>query len=84
LAILDRNQYEKYSGELKKLLNSPVIAKSSHSADLQELLNGLLNWECDKRLTVDEVLSSRWMNDSTLITVKYLDKINNYENKQQL
>jgi hypothetical protein len=24
------------------------------------------------------------MNDSTLITVKYLDKINNYENKQQL
>lgn len=24
------------------------------------------------------------MNDSTLITVKYLDKINSYENKQQL
>jgi hypothetical protein len=24
------------------------------------------------------------MNDSTLITVKYLDKISSYENKQQL
>ena len=29
-------------------------------------------------------MSSKWMNDSTLITVKYLDKISSYENKQQL
>lgn len=27
---------------------------------------------------------SEWMNDSTLTTVKYLDKISSYESKQQL
>lgn len=43
-AVIDRNQYEKYSGDLKRLVNSPVIGKSSHPADLQELLRGLLEW----------------------------------------
>ena len=43
-SVVDRNQYEKYSGDLKRLANSPAIAKSSHPADLQELLRGLLDW----------------------------------------
>lgn len=44
----------------------------------------MLGVSASQRPSITEVLSSEWMNDSTLMTVKYLDKISNYEGKQQL
>lgn len=48
------------------------------------MLKELLCWDPARRSNCGDVLYSSWMNDSTLMTVKYLDKINNYESKQQL
>jgi SCY1-like protein 2 len=70
--------------ELQNIDGHPIIATSNQSNELGQLLRGILNWSPQKRLDLSEVLSSDWMNDKTLITVKYLDKISNYESKQQL
>lgn len=82
--IKDRAAYEKHVPELKRLASHSVIAKSKNPEELSELMRGLVAWEGGMRVGISEVLSSRWLNDSTLITVKYLDKISSYENKQQL
>jgi SCY1-like protein 2 len=47
-------------------------------------MKGLLNWDHTQRSRLSDLLYSGWMNDSTLMTMKYLDKISNYESKQQL
>lgn len=61
-----------------------MISRSSNVSDLEILAKGLLEWDMERRISVSDALNSRWMNDSTLTTVKYLDKISSYENKQQL
>jgi len=68
----------------KNVSGLPVVAKSKNPADLEQLLKNLLNWEPNLRFSLSHILQSNWINDSTLITVKYLDKISSYENKQQL
>ena len=35
-------------------------------------------------MCIRDSLSSAWFNDNTIVTVRYLDKISTYENKQQL
>lgn len=35
-------------------------------------------------MTVPSLEASKWVNDPIVLTVKYLEKISNYENKQQV
>ena len=66
------------------MASHPVVTKSVQPVQLSSLLRGMLGEDASHRPSITEVLSSEWMNDSTLMTVKYLDKISNYEGKQQL
>lgn len=71
-------------GAIKNVSSLPILAKSKNPTDLEQLLKNLLQWDPQTRFSLSQILQSNWINDSTLITVKYLDKISSYENKQQL
>ena len=41
-----------------------------------------VNWE--QRANIDEVITSRWLNDKMVLTVKHLENITNLDGKQQI
>jgi serine/threonine protein kinase len=63
---------------LKNSTIFPIVSKTKNPAELELLLKNLLTWEPNQRFTLNQILQSGWINDSSLITVKYLDKINSY------
>lgn len=65
-------------GHLKNTTTLPIVSKSKNPVELEQLLKNLLTWEPNQRFNLNQILQSAWINDSTLITVKYLDKINSY------
>jgi hypothetical protein len=52
--------------------------------ELIQVLSQLLIDQSTYRLPISSLESSKWINDPIVLTVKYLEKISNYENKQQM
>lgn len=48
------------------------------------ILKNVFAPEVDKRATLYDLSSSKWLNDKLVLTVRYLENITNYDNKQQI
>lgn len=82
--IRSQDDFGKQMQILKNLEENSIFLNKKDNQKLKSFLKGMLSMNPQNRFSLDEALRSDWLNDSALLTVKYLDKLTNYENKQQL
>lgn len=75
---------QNFESDLLKKLNSEALEKIETYRELKLLLKNVLARDPERRSTLHELSSSKWLNDKLVLTVRYLENITNYDNKQQV